>query len=361
MIEVGSGTRTYPVMLVEGGLGGLGAALSALRPPGRALLVTNPVVGALYAEAATRALEGAGWRVVAAEVPDGEAHKDLRTWERLVQQALVLGVDRATPLVALGGGVTGDLAGFAAATLLRGLPLVQVPTTLLAMVDSSVGGKTGVNTPRGKNLVGAFHAPILVYAALDTLRTLPAAELRCGLGELVKHGLLNADLFGLLEREAEALAAGDPAALARALAPGIRVKADIVARDEREEGDRALLNLGHTVGHAIETAAGHGALRHGEAVAMGLLVELRWAAGQGLCAPELPRRLEALMRRLGLADRPPPLPRAALLEAARVDKKRRDGMLRLPIVRSIGEAAVIDVSVDQLHGIFVRGSDARED
>jgi len=361
VIEVESGAGSYPVHLVEGGLEGLGEALSARLRPRRALLVTNPVVGALYGQAAEASLEAAGWEVRRAEVPDGEARKDLDTWEKLVTDALALGVDRATPLVALGGGVTGDLAGFAAATLLRGLPLVQVPTTLLAMVDSSVGGKTGVNTPRGKNLVGAFHAPILVYAALGTLATLPAEELRCGLGELVKHGLLDADLFALLEREAEALAVGDPAALARVLGPGLRVKADIVARDEREEGDRALLNLGHTVGHAIETAAGHGALRHGEAVAMGLLAELRWAAGEGHCAPEVPRRLAALMKRLGLADRPPPLPRDALMMAALVDKKRRSGMLRLPIVRSVGEAALIDIPVDALPGIFVRVPDAWED
>lgn len=357
-----SSAGDYEILLVEGGLQGLGAALRAVSGSRRAILVTNPVVGPLWAGEACEALASEGFAVHRLDLPDGEEHKDLDTWSELVRRALDLRPDRHTPLVALGGGVTGDLAGFAAATLLRGLPLVQVPTTLLAMVDSSVGGKVGVNTPHGKNLVGAFYPPVLVYAAMGTLSTLPDAELRCGLGEVLKHGLLgDAALLDLCERESEAILAREPRALREIVERSCRVKSAVVSLDEREQGPRAVLNLGHTVGHAVETALGHGELRHGEAVAIGLLAEARWAAARGACPDALVRRTERLLARLGLPDRPPPLPRSRLLEAAGVDKKRRAGMLRTPILRSAGEADIIDISVDEIPCMIDQIPDLRED
>ncbi len=357
-----SSAGDYEIHLVAGGLGGLGAALRERCDAARAVLVTNPVVGALWAEPALRSLEAAGFRAARVDVPDGEAQKTVQTWAALVEDVLSLGVDRRTPIVALGGGVTGDLAGFAAASLLRGLPLVQVPTTLLAMVDSSVGGKTGVNSRAGKNLIGAFYPPILVYAATETLSTLPDAELRCGLGEVVKHGLLgDPDLLRFCETQAPAILARAPDALVEIVARSCEVKRAVVAQDEREQGPRAALNLGHTVGHAIETALGHGALRHGEAVAIGLLAELRWAVDRGACSPALVPRLAALLALLGLPDRPPPLRRTEVLRAAGVDKKRHAGMLRTPIVRAAGEAEVIDISAGEIPRMFDQVPDLRED
>lgn len=352
---VQSERRAYPVIVVRGGLEGLGAAVFEALGPRRIVVVSNPVVAPLYAEAALRSLERAGHRPSLITHPDGEAHKDLATWGALVEDALALGLDRQAVALALGGGVTGDMAGLLAATLLRGVPLVMVPTTLLAMVDSAVGGKTGVNTRAGKNLVGAFHPPSLVFSAMDTLATLPDAEIRCGLGEVVKHALLgDAELFNFCESQAARVRARDPDALAVLVERSNTLKARIVSLDEREDGLRALLNLGHTVGHAIERVSGYGALRHGEAVAIGLLAELRWAAARGACAPEVVPRLQRLLAALGLPEVGPTMDLHALVAAAGFDKKRRSAMLRMPIVRDVGHADLIEVSVDELTGMFVR-------
>ena len=352
--------RRYRVIGVQGGLEGLGEALAEALGPRRVLLVSNPVVAPLYASAALGSLERAGHRATLLTHPDGEAHKDLQTWTALVEAALASGVDRSSVVLALGGGVTGDMAGFLAASLLRGLPLVMAPTTLLAMVDSAVGGKTGLNTAAGKNLVGAFHPPSLVYAALGTLRTLPDAEIRCGLGEVVKHGLLDAELFEILERRAGELRARDAHALGEVVYLSNRLKAQVVSQDEREEGLRALLNLGHTVGHAIERVAGYGALRHGEAVAIGLLVEAEWAVRRGGCAPEVVPRLRALLDALGLGVSLPPMRRSDLVAAAGFDKKRRSAMLRMPILRDVGHADLIELPVAEITGMFERFSSTEE-
>lgn len=350
--------HSYPIYIDgghidAGGLDGLGPALVETLGARRVVVISNPVVAPLYGAALWASLGAVGLRATLINHPDGEAHKNLETWAGLVENTLSVGVDRHTVILALGGGVTGDMAGFLAATLLRGLPLVQVPTTLLAMVDSAVGGKTGVNTLHGKNLVGAFHPPSLVYAAMGTLATLDDAEIRSGLGEVLKHGLLgDAELFAFCEGHAEAIRGRDPAALAVLVERSCALKARIVSEDEREEGLRAVLNLGHTVGHALERVHGYGVLRHGEAVAIGLLAEARWAVARGACAPEVVPRLSALMGALGVRDTPPAKPRSDLVEAAGFDKKRRSAMLTTPILRAVGHADLIEVPVDELPRMF---------
>ena len=337
IIEVELGAHAYPIHLVGGGLEGLGVALGQRRPAGRCFLVSPPPVAKLYAEAATKSLVAAGFDPQFVGIPDGEGAKSLAVWGALVEGLIARGADRQTPVLALGGGVTGDLAGFAAATTLRGLPFVQVPTTLLAMVDSAVGGKTGVNTQAGKNLVGAFYQPELVYAAMGTLTTLPPEELRSGLGEVVKHALIgDVVLFGVLLHNAEQVRRADPAILAALVEASCHLKATIVAQDEREEGLRAVLNLGHTAGHALETALGHGRLRHGECVALGLQAEVRWAAERGSCGADLPAMLRQLLDALGLHTRCPPVPSARLHAALGRDKKRARGTIHTAIVEAIG-------------------------
>ncbi|NOY28489.1 MAG: 3-dehydroquinate synthase [Oligoflexia bacterium] len=347
--------RGYPIHVVDGDLSLLGAAMAAVLPTGPVAVVTNPVVGALYLDAALQSTAAAGFQPFAVEIPDGERHKTVQTWARLVDDLLAAGLRRTTPVVALGGGVTGDITGFAAASALRGVPLVQVPTSLLAMVDSAVGGKTGVNTRLGKNQVGAFYQPRLVYAAIQTLHTLQPAELRSGLGEVIKHGVLaDPALFELCEAQADASrhmrseAPLSDAVLGEMVARSCRVKANIVGSDERESGLRAVLNLGHTVGHAVETAAGYGALRHGECVAIGLVAETRWAVSRGACDAGLASRIEHAVRALGLPVDPPPLRRLDLERAVGYDKKAARGMLSTAVVERIGAVHLESIDLQEL-------------
>ncbi len=347
-VDVTVPAGAYPVHIVDR-MEGLGAAMAARLPSGPALVVTNPVVAAHWRTATVESLRGAGFAPTVIQVPDGEVHKTLDTWQRLTADLLACRPERSTPVVALGGGVTGDLAGFAAATLLRGVPLVQVPTSLLAMVDSSVGGKTGVNAGGGKNLVGAFHQPALVYAALETLGTLAPAEVRSGLGEVVKHAVLDDEgLFGFLEARAEAAGAGDAEVLQRLVADSVRIKAAIVAADEREAGRRVLLNLGHTAGHAVEAAVGVGSLRHGECVALGLLAEARWAADRRGGAASLEARLRSMMSRVGLPILAPPIPLRSAIDAARVDKKWTRGTLRATVPLDVGQVELENVPAAEI-------------
>ncbi len=340
---------SYPVVIAPT-LAGLGATMHAVGRPGRVVLVTNEVVGPLHAEDAERSLAGAGWSPIRVTIPDGEDRKDLHTWRVLVEQILDCGLDRNTPVLALGGGVTGDIAGFAAAALLRGVPFVQVPTTLLAMVDASVGGKVGVNTERGKNLVGAFWQPRLVYAGIATLETLSEAELRCGLGEVLKHAVLVGESeLQALETDARALANRDVARLTEWVGRSVACKADVVAADPREAGVRATLNLGHTLGHAIETVAGFGEIRHGEAVAMGLVAVTRFAEARGWTAPGLARRLSALASALGLPTQcPSNLDHEALCSAVGFDKKRSRATLTLVVPCAPGRVELRPLPVGEV-------------
>ena len=336
-LDVALGERSYPIEIAPS-YDGLGAALIGLGAR-RVVVVSNPVVARLVLPTVLDELAGAALPCEAVLVPDGESTKTLVTWQRLVTDLLALGVDRHTWVVALGGGVTGDLAGFAAATALRGLPFAQLPTTLLAMVDSSVGGKTGVNMGSGKNLVGAFHQPRLVWAALDTLATLPPPELQSGLAEGIKHGLVaDLALWEWCETNAVALTTGRRDALGHLVLQSARIKAGIVAADEREAGVRGLLNFGHTAGHALEAALGPGHLRHGQCVALGMVAECRAARASGALAPDAEDRVSELCLALGLPREAPPVPFAALVDASRMDKKRAHGIVHAPVPTRLGHA-----------------------
>lgn len=307
----------------------------------RAVVVTNPVVRELHGESLAHELGGVAPKWVV--IPDGESFKTVESWQLVVNGILASRPDRTTGVVAFGGGVVGDVAGFAAAVTLRGLPLVQLPTTLLAMVDSSVGGKTGVNVPEGKNLIGAFHQPRLVWAAQHTLATLPPRELRCGFGEILKHAILESEqAVEALEEGASRLNAADPEALLAAVARSVRLKASIVEQDPHERGVRATLNLGHTLGHAIERVAGYGSWSHGEAVALGLVAICRYSDRRGISTVTgFSARITQLAADLGLRTRlTEGFDSAALVDAMGFDKKRERGMVRLVIPQSPGQVQV---------------------
>jgi 3-dehydroquinate synthase len=339
-IEVSLGERRYPVWIGRGLLGDAARWRARLR--GRhALVVSNTTVAPLYLDHLAQGLEGLRWSSFLLE--DGEAHKSFANVGRALEALAALGATRDACVIALGGGVVGDLAGFAAACWMRGIDFIQMPTTLLAMVDSSVGGKTGVNLPVGKNLVGAFHQPRAVVADIDTLATLPDREYRAGLAEVVKGAAIgDADFFAWLEAQADALAARDSAAIVEAIARKVRYKAGVVARDETEQGERALLNLGHTFGHALETAGGYTALLHGEAVAVGMLLAARLSERLGMSHAADTDRLLRLLDRL---DLPVAVPSGSdperLLALMRLDKKNTAGTLRLILWRGIGRAEIV--------------------
>lgn len=339
-VELGS--RAYDVR-IGGSLAGLGGALAGRFRAGRALVVTDSRVSVWWGTAVDDELTSAGLQVAWIEVPDGEIHKHQATWWSIVEGLLAARPDRHTPVVALGGGVIGDLAGFAAAVTLRGLPLVQVPTTLLAMVDSSVGGKTGFNHDAGKNLVGAFYQPRLVWAATETLSTLDDRERRSALAEVVKHALIDGDWLDWLEANATALRDGEAIATAEVVRRSVRCKAAVVAADELETGRREVLNLGHTVGHAIEAVAGFGAMPHGEAVGLGLIAEQAWAERAGLAEPGLTARLVRLLDALGLPTSAPSLSADAMNDAMGLDKKAEGATLRLPVCASPGVVSVVPI------------------
>ena len=310
---------------------------------GRVALVTNAVVGPLYAERVEAALARSGAAVLRITLPDGEAHKTWQSLDLIHDQMLAARCDRHTTIVALGGGVVGDVAGFAAATFMRGVAYVQVPTTLLSQVDSSVGGKTAINHPRGKNMVGAFHQPVAVLADPMTLETLPARELAAGLAEVIKHGLLaDAVLFEWLEQHMERLVARDPEALAHVIRRSVQIKGAIVAEDEHETGVRALLNLGHTFGHAIEAGLGFGTWLHGEAVGAGLVMAAELSRALGYLGESEVARIRALVGRAGLPVAGPALGVERYFELMSVDKKARNGALRFIALERLGQACISD-------------------
>lgn len=308
-----------------------------------------------HVDAVARSLRDAGFRVESAILPAGEQQKCLARVSELYDRLVDLRADRKTLVVAVGGGVIGDLAGFVAATFNRGLPLLMVPTTLLAMVDSSVGGKVGVNHPRGKNLIGAFHQPLGVWIASSTLDSLPDREYRSGLAEVVKYGvILDADFFAYLEAHAEAILARRPDALLHIVARSCRLKADVVERDERElTGLRAVLNYGHTFAHAFETVGGYGAWLHGEAVAAGMICASRLAERCGLIDSALTERQRRLLDSFGLPTAPLPWPCDELLAVMRVDKKAEAGKLRFILPTRLGEVSLFDhVSEEQVRDLL---------
>lgn len=343
MIEltVDLGTRAYPITIGAGMIEDQ-ELLRRATNSSQVLIVTNETVASLYLEPVERAY--AGRKLARVILPDGEQYKTLASFEQIISALLENGFDRGCSLVALGGGVVGDITGFAAASYQRGVACVQIPTTLLAQVDSSVGGKTAVNHPLGKNMIGAFHQPAHVIADTSSLATLAARELKAGVAEVIKYGLLgDAPFFDWLEEHLEQVLALDQDAVTYAVRRSCENKAAIVARDETESGVRALLNLGHTFGHGIENVYGYGNWLHGEAVACGMCMAADLSAGMGVLGAGEYQRITALIRRAGLPVTPPPgIDGEALHQAMRVDKKNRDGLIRLVLLRGIGEAFLTD-------------------
>ena len=335
-LRVELGTRSYPIVIGTGLLSQRGILDAHLRHRD-VLVVSNETVAPIYLEPVKALLTGS--RVAATILPDGEQHKTMATVNHVLDALVGARYGRDCVIVALGGGVVGDIAGFAAAIYQRGVDFIQVPTTLLAQVDSAVGGKTGVNHPGGKNLLGAFHQPLCVLADTDTLRTLPDRELAAGLAEVVKYGLIaDADLFAWLERQTEALLRRDTAALGHVIRRSCELKAEVVGQDEHERGRRALLNLGHTFGHAIELKAGYGEWLHGEAVAAGTCMAAEFSARVGTLDPSAVDRIRQLFQRLHLPVRPPPAEPGQFLAAMGMDKKVVAGQIRLVLLDRIGSA-----------------------
>jgi len=317
------------------------AAFAGLPRAALAVIVTNPTVDALYGNALRAALAPHCTRIHTVALPEGEAHKDWATLNLIFDQLLGQGADRKTVLYALGGGVVGDITGFAAACFMRGVPFVQVPTTLLAQVDSSVGGKTAINHPLGKNMIGAFHQPQRVLCDLATLATLPARELSAGLAEIIKYGpIADADFLDWIEQHLDDLRAGDVAALAHAVRRSCEIKADVVGQDEREAGLRAILNFGHTFGHAIEAGQGYGVWLHGEAVGCGMVMAAALSAELGLVDAAFVARLRHIIERAGLPVRAPPMAGPRWLELMRLDKKAEAGEIRFVVIEALGRAGV---------------------
>ncbi|NVK16805.1 MAG: 3-dehydroquinate synthase [Rhodobacteraceae bacterium] len=346
-VHVPLGERAYDVVIGPGLLAQAGERIKPFLSRPQVAVLTDETVAEKHLETLRAGLAAAGVEMTALALPPGEATKGWPQFARSVEWLLEQKVERGDVVVAFGGGVIGDLAGFAAAVLRRGVRFVQIPTSLLAQVDSSVGGKTGINAPQGKNLIGAFHQPSLVLADTSVLETLTARDFLSGYGEVVKYGLLgDAEFFGWLEQNGPALAAGDVAARVEAVARSVQMKAGIVVRDETEQGDRALLNLGHTFCHALEAATGYSdRLLHGEGVAIGCALAFELSSKLGLCSQEDPSRVRAHLKAMGmktdLADIPGDLPGAeALLDLMGQDKKVVAGQLRFILARGIGEAFV---------------------
>ena len=339
-VPIALGSRSYDIVIGAGLLRDA-AAWRGLPGATSALIVSNPTVAALYARALQQALVPHYARVLTLELPDGEVHKDWACLNLIFDRLLAEGCDRKTVLFALGGGVVGDMAGFAAACYMRGVPFVQVPTTLLAQVDSSVGGKTGINHPQGKNMIGAFYQPARVVCDLDTLATLPERELSAGLAEVIKYGpIADADFLDWIELNLDALLAREPAALAHAVQRSCELKAAVVAQDEREAGLRAILNFGHTFGHAIEAGLGYGQWLHGEAVGCGMVLASELSVRLGLVPAAFAARMQRLCERARLPVRAPDLGAERYLELMRVDKKSEGGGLRFVLIEAPGLAVL---------------------
>ena len=344
IVSIDLAQRSYPI-LIGSGLIGQPQTYADLPEASQALIVTNATVAPLYLQSLRGALQGKYRQIQEVVLPDGEQHKTWQTLNLIFDALLGQACDRKTVLFALGGGVVGDMTGFAAASFMRGVPFVQLPTTLLAQVDSSVGGKTGINHPLGKNMIGAFYQPQLVVCDLEVLRTLPERELSAGLAEVIKYGPI-ADLGFLdwIAAHLDALLARDPVALAHAVKRSCEIKAHVVAQDERESGLRAVLNFGHTFGHAIETGLGYGQWLHGEAVGCGMVMAAELSCRLGLIEPAFVQRLTALIARAGLPVRGPQLAAddnaGRYLELMRLDKKSQAGEIRFVLIDGPGRATV---------------------
>ncbi|MBI3782356.1 MAG: 3-dehydroquinate synthase [Deltaproteobacteria bacterium] len=352
------GDRSYPIVIGSGVLDELGQRLKQVLSPRGCAVVTNPTVAKIYLARTLRSLREAGFAPLTIEVPDGEEHKSLASLKLIYDRLATAKIERSSPLIALGGGVIGDLTGFAAATYLRGVPYVQVPTTLLAQVDSSVGGKTGVDLPAGKNLVGAFYQPRLVVADIGTILTLPRREVVAGLVEVIKYGvILDAELFLLLENEIERILDLDLSRLQELVRRCCAIKADVVRRDEREADFRSILNFGHTLGHAVETLTGYKRYLHGEAVAVGMAFAAKLSRVRNLCSVDTERRIVGLLQRTGLdVAVPAGLEVADIAAAVGGDKKVENGRVKFVCVEEIGRARFEMVTSQEIGRLAVQGS-----
>ncbi len=354
-LSVDLGERTYPILIGEGLLEDAGKVGELVRGR-RVAVVTNTVVAPLYLDKLTKTLESAGKQVIAIVLPDGEEEKNWSSLMRIFDVLLQEKCDRKTTLIALGGGVIGDLTGYAAASYMRGIPFVQVPTTLLAQVDSSVGGKTGINHPLGKNMIGAFYQPQSVIADTSTLNTLPDRELSAGLAEVIKHGaIIDAEFFDWIERNIGKLIARDPQALAYAVKRSCEIKADVVRQDEKEGGLRAILNFGHTFGHAIESGLGYGNWLHGEAVGCGMVLAADLSHRLGYIDASMKNRIRVLVEAAGLPVVAPDLGLDRWLELMQVDKKNEGGKIRFILLKPLGTAGITTVPDEVLRETLAAG------
>lgn len=344
-LTVGLGERSYPIWIGDGILDRAGEALEEAGFPRKLAIVSNPTVHVLYGERLQGALQGAGFQPSVILVPDGEEYKNLETLKTIYDALVAKGFDRSSGLVALGGGVIGDITGFAAATYLRGIPFAQVPTTLLAQVDSSVGGKTGVNHPLGKNLIGAFYQPLHVHIDVNTLPTLPRREFATGMAEVVKYGIIrDRSFFDWISTVNGRLKALECDALVQAVKRSCQIKANVVEIDEKEGSLRAILNYGHTFGHAVETLSGYGEVRHGEAVAIGMVVAAMVSRELGSCSHEDVEAIRDLLVTFNLPVRPPDFSLESFLTAMGRDKKVKAGVLRLVLNRGIGDCLIREIA-----------------
>ena len=354
-INVSLAERSYSILIDSNFLAGFGQELSQLNFPKRIAVVSNPTVDNLYGSTIRISLENSGFITEQFNIPDGESFKSLETLQSIYDFLLENGFDRGCGLVALGGGVVGDIAGFAAATFLRGIPYVQVPTTLLAQVDSSVGGKTAVNHPLGKNLIGAFYQPEMVFIDIDTLKTLERRDVSAGLAEVIKYGVISdSNFFCWLEGNITNLKNRKPESIIYAVRRSCQIKAEIVALDEREGTVRAHLNYGHTFGHAIEKLSGYGQFKHGEAVSIGMIVAAKISARQGFCSQQDVQRLTDLLSAFDLPVAPPDFSLAEYVVAMQKDKKVKQGILTLVLNRGIGECFLQKINdISSVYSHFV--------
>lgn len=358
-VPVSLGERSYDIRIKSGVLGDIGRWLSSLGIKGKVGVVTNPVVGRLYASGVLRSLRAAGLDASTIMLPDGERAKSMRSVSTILDTLIKARFERGSALVALGGGVIGDLTGFAASIYMRGIPFVQVPTTLVAQVDSSVGGKTGVNHPLGKNLIGTFSQPRLVLVDPDTLRTLPPREWTAGLAEVIKYGVIaDETFFAYLEQHMDRLRKLETESVSHVIARSCEIKASVVAQDERESDLRRILNYGHTIGHALESLGGYRKLIHGEAVAIGMVQEADLARYLGRCAPDVVDRQRALVRRAGLPDIPPPTTFGKLWAAMQHDKKVTQGRVYCVLPERIGRVVIQPLEREACRQWFGQQQDA---
>lgn len=358
-VTVALGERSYPIYIGSKILAEFGATLKRFTESRKVAVVTNPTVAALYLDVVAESLKKSGFECLVIEIPDGERYKSLEWAGRIFDKLISGRADRYSPVIALGGGVVGDITGFAAATYLRGVPFVQVPTTLLAQVDSSVGGKTAVNHPKGKNLIGAFYQPKLVYIDIDTLRTLDPREIRAGLAEVIKYGVIkDAELFRYLEENIEEILNRNTGykirntKLIHIVKRSCEIKAEVVAADEREAGLRAILNFGHTYGHAIEAVTEYKEYKHGEAVGIGMLIATKIAMEEGMCDNKLYMRLRKLIQETGLPVEATGLSKEALMQAVSLDKKVVRDEVRFVLPKKIGEVELRKVDAKRIKSVF---------